>query len=118
MYHLWGCKSIYQPLSYPFRSLEAIPVYSIICILIPGKIIKIIHDDSHEQVQHEKAAEKDKADKEDEGHVGAAGLTRIQQFTCNILQKCYLKIKRVIKSCFKSLRWALGYLTFTIKETV
>ena len=50
-------------------------------IFIPGKIIKVIHDDSHEQVQHEKAAEKDKADKKDEGHVGAAGLTRIQQFT-------------------------------------
>ena len=87
-------------------------------MILPGKIIKIIHDDSHEQVQHEKAAEKDKADKEDEGHVGAAGLTRIQQFTCNILQKCFLKIKKVIKSCFKNLRWALGNFTSTTNNTV
>ena len=44
---------------------------------VSGEIIKIIHDDSHKQVEHEKAAEEDKGDKEEVSDVAATHLVRL-----------------------------------------
>ena len=46
---------------------------------VPGEIVKVVHDDSHKQVEHEKAAEEDKGDKEEVGDVAAAGLVRLEE---------------------------------------
>ena len=50
-------------------------------IEVPCKIIKVIHDDSNEEIEHKKAAEKYEADEEEIGHIGSTGLIRIQHFT-------------------------------------
>ena len=47
---------------------------------VSGEVIKVVHNDSNEQVEHEKAAEEDECDKEEVGDVAAAGLARLQQF--------------------------------------
>ena len=47
---------------------------------VSGEVIKVVHDDGHEQVEHEEAAEEDEGDKEEVGDVAAAGLARLQQF--------------------------------------
>ena len=46
---------------------------------VPGEIVKVVHDDSHEQVEHEEAAEEDKSDEEKVGDVAATGLSRLQK---------------------------------------
>ena len=46
---------------------------------VPGQVIKVVHDDGHEQVQHEEAAEEDKGDKEEVSDVAAAGLVRLEE---------------------------------------
>ena len=52
---------------------------------VPGEIVKVVHDDSHKQVEHEEAAEEDKGDKEEVGDVAATGLIRVQKFSrCSI----------------------------------
>jgi hypothetical protein len=48
----------------------------------PSEIVKVVHDDGHEEIEHEKAAEEDEGDEEGEGDVGAAGLVRLQQLAC------------------------------------
>ncbi len=45
----------------------------------PGEIVEVVHDDGHEEIEHEEAAEEDEGDEEGEGDVGAAGLVRLQQ---------------------------------------
>ena len=47
---------------------------------VSGEVIKVVHNDSNEQVEHEKAAEEDEGDEEEVGDVAAAGLARLQQF--------------------------------------
>ena len=47
---------------------------------VPGEVVKVVHDDGHEQVEHEEAAEEDEGDKEEVGDVAAAGLAGLQQF--------------------------------------
>ena len=49
---------------------------------VPGEVVKVVHDDSDEQVKHEEAAEEDEGDEEDKGDVGAAGLVWIQKSPC------------------------------------
>ena len=46
---------------------------------VPGEVVKVVHDDGHEEVEHDEGAEEDEGDKVDVGHVGSAGLVRIQQ---------------------------------------
>ena len=46
---------------------------------VSGEVIKVVHDDGHEQVEHEEAAEEDEGDKEEVGDVAAAGLARFQE---------------------------------------
>ena len=45
---------------------------------VSSEVIKIIHDDSHKQVKHKEATQKDECDKEKVGKVGAAWLVWIQ----------------------------------------
>ena len=46
---------------------------------VPGQVIKVVHDDGHEQVQHEEAAEEDEGDEEEVGDVAAASLARLEE---------------------------------------
>ena len=46
---------------------------------VSGEVVEVVHDDGHEQVEHEEAAEEDEGDKEEVGDVAAAGLARLQQ---------------------------------------
>ena len=52
----------------------------------PGEVVKVVHDDSHEEVQHEEAAEEDEGDKVSIGEVRTAGLLRVQHLDLNIFQ--------------------------------
>ena len=45
----------------------------------PCEVVKVVHDDGDEEVQHDECAEEDEGDKVDVGAVGAASLFRIQQ---------------------------------------
>ena len=44
---------------------------------VAGEVVEVVHDDGHEEVEHEEAAEEDEGDKEGVGEVGAAGLVRV-----------------------------------------
>ena len=46
---------------------------------VSGEVVEVVHDDSHEQVEHQEAAEEDKGDKEEVGDVAAAHLVWLQQ---------------------------------------
>ena len=46
---------------------------------LPGEVVKVVHDDSNEEIEHEEGAEEDKGDKEDVGDVGATFLVWIQE---------------------------------------
>ena len=48
---------------------------------IPGEVVKVIHNDSHKQVEHEEATEKDKGNKEWVGNAWSTFLVWIQQFS-------------------------------------
>ena len=41
---------------------------------VPGQVVKVVHDDGHEQVEHEEAAEEDKGDEEHVGQLVSAQL--------------------------------------------
>lgn len=56
---------------------------------VSREIIKVVHDDSNEQVEHEEAAEEHESDKEEVGDVTAAFLIRLQEFPrCHIPLDC------------------------------
>ena len=44
---------------------------------VAGEVVEVVHDDGHEEVEHEEAAEEDEGDEEGVGEVGAAGLVRV-----------------------------------------
>ena len=44
---------------------------------VPGQVIEVVHDDSHEQVEHKEGAKEDERDEVGVGHVGAASLQRV-----------------------------------------
>ena len=46
---------------------------------VPGEVVEVVHDDGHEEVEHEEAAEEDKGDEEEVGDVAAAELAGLQQ---------------------------------------
>ena len=48
---------------------------------VPGEIVKVVHDNGYEQVEHEEAAEEDKGDKEEVCNVAATGLIWFQKFS-------------------------------------
>ena len=51
----------------------------------PGQIVEVVHDDGDEEVDHDEGAEEDEGDEVDVGHVGAAGLLRVDQLSgCRI----------------------------------
>ena len=51
----------------------------------PGQIVEVVHDDGDEKVDHDEGAEEDEGDEVDVGHVGAAGLLRVDQLSgCRI----------------------------------
>ena len=39
---------------------------------VPGEVVEVVHDDGHEQVEHDEGAEEDEGDEVDVGQVGAA----------------------------------------------
>ena len=46
---------------------------------VSSEVVKVVHDDRHEQVQHDERAEEDEGDKVDVRHVRSTGLFRIQK---------------------------------------
>ena len=46
---------------------------------VAGEVVEVVHDDGHEEVEHDETAEEDEAHKVDVGHVRAAGLLGVQQ---------------------------------------
>ena len=52
---------------------------------VSGEVIKVVHDDSNKQVEHEEAAEEHEGDKEEVGDVTATLLVRLQEFSrCHV----------------------------------
>ena len=51
----------------------------------PCEVVKVVHDDGNEEVQHDESAEEDEGDKVDVGAVGPAGLFRIQQSSRSVV---------------------------------
>ena len=47
----------------------------------PCEIIKVVHDDSNEEIEHEKGAEEHKGHEEREGDVGTTGFTGFKHFS-------------------------------------
>ena len=45
---------------------------------VPGQVVEVVHDDSHEQVEHKEGAKEDEGDEIGVGHVGAASLQRVK----------------------------------------
>ena len=41
---------------------------------VPRQVVKVVHDDSHKEVEHEEGGEEDKGNKVDVGHARAARL--------------------------------------------
>ena len=41
---------------------------------VPCQVVKVVHDDSNEEVDHDEGAEEDEGDKVDVGDVGATAL--------------------------------------------
>ena len=46
---------------------------------VPGKVVKVVHDDGDEQVEHNEGAEKNERDKVDVGNIRAASLVGVEQ---------------------------------------
>ena len=56
---------------------------------VPGQVIEVVHDDSHEQVEHKEGAKEDEGDEVGVGHVGATSLQRVKEGHHHILLKLY-----------------------------
>ena len=52
---------------------------------VPREVVKVVHDDSHEEIEHEEAAQEDKGDEEEVGDVAAAHLSRLQEFARGLI---------------------------------
>ena len=46
---------------------------------VPGQVVEVVHDDGHEQVEHDEATEEDEGDEVNIGDIGATGLVRVYQ---------------------------------------
>ena len=46
---------------------------------VPGQVVEVVHDDGHEQVEHDEAAEEDEGDEVYIGDIRATGLVRVYQ---------------------------------------
>ena len=46
---------------------------------VPGQVVEVVHDDGHEQVEHDEAAEEDEGDEVYIGYIRATGLVRVYQ---------------------------------------
>ena len=47
---------------------------------VSGQVVEVVHDDGHEQVDHDEAAEEDEGDKVEVGGVAATGLVWVEKF--------------------------------------
>ena len=61
---------------------------------VSGEVVKVVHDDSHEQVQHDEGAEEDERDEVDVRHVRATSLFRIQKGPCSFVSLIGIDITR------------------------
>ena len=48
---------------------------------ISGQVVEVVHDDGHEQVEHEEGAEEDEGDEIGIGEHGAAGLEGVDDLS-------------------------------------
>lgn len=48
---------------------------------VPRKVVEVVHNDGHEQVQHDEGAEEDEGHEVDVRDVRAAGLVRVEEKT-------------------------------------
>ena len=52
---------------------------------VSGQVVEVVHDDGHEQVDHDEAAEEDEGDKVEVGGVAATGLVWVEKFPCCLI---------------------------------
>ena len=52
---------------------------------VPGQVVEVVHDDGHEQVDHDEAAEENEGDEVEVGGVAATGLLRVEKFPCCLI---------------------------------
>ena len=48
---------------------------------VPGQVVEVVHDDGHEEVEHDERAQEDEGDKVDVGQGGATVLAWVEQPT-------------------------------------
>ena len=59
---------------------------------VPGQVVEVVHDDGHEQVDHDEAAEEDEGDKVEVGGVAATGLVWVEKFARGLISAVALLI--------------------------
>lgn len=52
---------------------------------VPREVIKVVHDDRHEQIEHEEATQEDKRDEEEVGDVAAAHLAGLEELARGLI---------------------------------
>ena len=52
---------------------------------VPGQVVEVVHDDGHEQVDHDEAAEENEGDEVEVGGVAATGLLWVEKFPCCLI---------------------------------
>ena len=82
---------------------------------VTSQIIKVIHDDCHEQVEHEEAAEEDKSDEEKVGDVAATGLSRLQKLAFFRYEKRFFFWHHYQTEVMTSELIAIKYQAFQLK---
>ena len=48
---------------------------------IASQVVKVVHDDGHEEIEHDERTEKDERDEIEVGEIRAAVLVRVQEFS-------------------------------------
>ena len=56
-----------------------------VCLFLPCEIVEAVHDDSHDNVEHNEGAEKDERYEVEVGDVGATSLLRVHQFPSGLV---------------------------------
>ena len=59
---------------------------------VSGQVVEVIHDDSHEEIDHDETAEEDEGDKVEVGGVAATGLVWVEKFAGGLIPAVALLI--------------------------
>ena len=61
---------------------------------VSGQVVEVIHDDGHEEIDHDEAAEEDEADEVEVGGVAAAALLGVEQLARGVVARVALLVAR------------------------